>query len=99
MMWDDRCQQRRRTSIAAHIVLEESSAMIACIVRDLTPGGACLELTPPAQLPRRFGLVIDPGSEMRQCDLVWRHENRVGVEFIPAQRDLAPAAQVSGDPN
>jgi hypothetical protein len=97
MMWDDRRHQRRRTSIAANIILEESSAMIACIVRDLTSGGACLELTPPAQVPRRFGLAMDPSSEVRQCDLVWQHENRVGVEFIEAQRDPTPAAQVSDD--
>jgi PilZ domain len=69
-------------SIAATIILEDSSAMIECIIRDLTPGGACLEFTPLAQLPRRFGLLIDPTSEKRRCDVVWQHENRVGVEFV-----------------
>jgi PilZ domain len=98
MMWDDRRHQRRRTSIAANIILEESSAMIACIVRDLTLGGACLELTPPAQVPRRFGLVMDPSPQVRQCELVWQHENRVGVEFIETQRGVPLAAPGSDDP-
>jgi hypothetical protein len=80
-MWDDRKYPRRPTFILGKIVLDQPPSTVECVIRDLTPDGACLELAPQMQLPDRFALVVEPSSARRPCRIVWQDKNRVGVEF------------------
>ncbi len=50
-----------------------------CRVVDLSAGGACLELSGAASLPRNFELVV--GAVRKKCKVVWRAGWRVGVSF------------------
>ncbi len=54
---------------------------IDCVVRNLSPAGACLELDCPGSLPDQFSLIIRPENVRRSCRLIWRGENRLGVRF------------------
>lgn len=56
-------------------------AGIDCVVRNLSPAGACLELECPGSLPDQFSLIIRPENVRRSCQLIWRGENRLGVRF------------------
>src|SRR4051812_17678779 len=45
---------------------------IECTVRNLSPGGAAIEVASPAGLPRSFVLVIESDQLIRRCRPVWR---------------------------
>jgi len=54
---------------------------IDCTVRNISQGGARLEVTTPVGLPGSFILVIAADRFMRDCRTVWNTEKRVGVTF------------------
>ena len=56
------------------------SAVIDCAILDVSDRGARLELSTTKELPSDFVLKLTEG-ERRECKVVWRDENRVGVEF------------------
>lgn len=55
---------------------------IECIVRNISSGGACLELERRATLPDDFSLLIKPECVRRTCRLVWQSSLRAGVQFV-----------------
>jgi hypothetical protein len=71
----------RMPALARARVLLSRARWIDCVVRDLSPGGACLELLDPAQLPERFEIALDGDPLNRSCRIVWRQIWRVGVAF------------------
>jgi hypothetical protein len=54
---------------------------IDCMVRNLSQGGARLEVATPFGLHGSFTLVIATDHFMRDCHTVWSIEKRVGVAF------------------
>jgi PilZ domain len=56
------------------------STIIECAILDVSDRGARLELSTPNELPSDFVLKLTEGNR-RQCKVVWRDVNRVGVEF------------------
>jgi hypothetical protein len=54
--------------------------LIQCGIRNISLGGACLELSEKAELPDEVTLVI--GNVMRQAKIVWRKWNQIGIMFL-----------------
>jgi hypothetical protein len=54
---------------------------IECTVRNLSAGGAALDLANPVGLPASFTLVIEADQLIRRCRPVWRNHRRIGVAF------------------
>ncbi|MBN8986683.1 MAG: PilZ domain-containing protein [Rhizobiales bacterium] len=54
---------------------------IDCMVRNISQGGARLEVASPVGLPGSFTLVIANDDFMRDCHTVWHKDRRVGVAF------------------
>ena len=74
---------REPSSESAEIVYGLNKS-INCVIRDLSSYGACLEVAPPANsvsLPDQFLLFRSSSRSMRNCKVVWRSFQRVGVEF------------------
>ena len=82
----DRSNRRehfRRTVIkGARIIFNDGKSTLNCRVRDMTAGGARLDLPTQQLLPHEFELQVS-GSPMRRCGLRWAHGNFVGVRFLP----------------
>jgi PilZ domain len=79
----NRREQFRRTVLkGARIVFNERQSTLNCRVRDMTDGGARLDLSTQQLLPHEFELQVS-GSLMRRCGLRWAHGNFVGVRFLP----------------
>ena len=53
--------------------------VVTCIMRDLSTGGACLELTEAVMVPDSFDLITDTVCHV--CQVVWRREQIMGVLF------------------
>jgi hypothetical protein len=66
-------------SKTATIIIDEKSPTLRCTVIDISAGGACLEVANPERLPDRFDLLH--GKLKKCCLVVWRREQRVGVQF------------------
>ena len=72
---------RRRTNVQGLISLRGRIAM-GCIVRNLSQGGALLEVTRPEFLPGRFRLLLEAASFETDCEVVRRSPNGIGVRFL-----------------
>ncbi|MFZ0526840.1 MAG: PilZ domain-containing protein [Xanthobacteraceae bacterium] len=54
---------------------------ITCRIRDISEGGACLEVASQFGIPDDFNLVIGPDNWHCSCHVAWRKANRIGVAF------------------
>jgi hypothetical protein len=79
-MDENRGSQRLRTFKGGSIIFGLAAA-VDCIVRNMSASGACLEIKGPVGIPDYFTLVIKPECVKRNCRVVWRSAERIGVLF------------------
>jgi hypothetical protein len=84
VMQNLRRMQRTQMIKSGKIVLADSVATIDCVVCDLTNLGAGLRISPGDSVPNIFELVFDSSLFSRSCQVRWKHNERLGVEFTPA---------------
>lgn len=77
-----RAQFRRTVIKGARIIFNDGMSTLNCRVRDMTAGGARLDLSTQQLLPHEFELQVS-GSTIRRCGLRWAHGTFVGVHFLP----------------
>jgi hypothetical protein len=53
-----------------------------CIVRNMSEGGAALEIASPIGIPDEFALYFKPDMVKRNCHVTWRKAERIGVRFV-----------------
>jgi PilZ domain len=84
MAAEHRKSTRRAVSQGARIALVDGSILGTCQVCDVSVTGARLELKPSMfQVPDHFLLLLSyDGRLRRQCAVVWRTRDSIGVEFI-----------------
>jgi hypothetical protein len=56
-------------------------AGIDCTVRNISEGGAALEVASVVGIPNDFSLVIPSDNLNHKCRVVWRKPTRIGVTF------------------
>ena len=54
---------------------------VDCTVRNISSGGAQLDVSNPLLLPHAFTLFIETDQFMRRCHPVWCSDTRIGVAF------------------
>ena len=54
---------------------------IDCLVRNMSDGGANLEVESQTGVPSSFELLIEIENSNHHCHVVWRKARRIGVEF------------------
>lgn len=73
----------RRTTLRHRVLkagtIEFGGGAINCMVRNLSPIGAALDVTTPVGIPEHFTLIAD-GSH-KPCRIIWRGQKRIGIEF------------------
>lgn len=79
-MIEKRTSQRYRVFKGATIAFEGSG--IACTIRNMSAGGAAIELEAPVTLPQSFTLSITRDNVVRNCRPIWRSDRRVGLAFV-----------------
>lgn len=77
---------RLPTEMGAQIFAPGQRSSVPCIVRDISPAGAKLEIDNGWVLPRSFWLRIDGHTHMYFCMVVWRKDAHMVVDF-PSSRD------------
>ena len=76
-----RSARRARTLKGGRIIINGGYSGLGCTVRNITEGGAMLQLGETIGVPTRFELEIEPSQPRRQCTVRWRTETHIGVSF------------------
>jgi hypothetical protein len=79
-------QERRRSARthvfkAAQLITPGRHKVIGCTVRDLSAGGACLEVANAQGMPPFLELSLDWFRSFRRCEVRRRSASRLGVAF------------------
>lgn len=81
-MNDQRRNARLRTPYkGGRINFDGAIPGMDCIIKNLSEGGACLDVLSEAVPTDRFRLVIKPEFISRDCEVVWRRPQKIGVRF------------------
>ena len=78
---DEKRKILRQRTLKAGTINFNRAAGIDCRVRNLSPGGACLEVATQLGIPDDFVLVVESDHLKQPCHVVWRTATRMGVEF------------------
>jgi len=80
---NQRKSKRRVIQQGARIVLTDGSFLGRCRICDVSASGACLEFTGADTVPDSFIVLLSyDGRLRRNCSVVWRSGNSIGVEFV-----------------
>jgi hypothetical protein len=78
---DLRRSVRARTLFGGRIVFHDGVYSYDCIVRDMSEGGARLEIPEARMIPRRFYFLTTKAEVAYDSELVWRTRMMAGVKF------------------
>jgi len=78
---DERRKVQRHRTLKAGSITFNRNAGVDCRVRNLSPVGACLEVTSQIGIPDDFLLVVESDHVKMPCHVIWRTATRLGVEF------------------
>ena len=74
-----------RTEIEEPAFVSAGGSVMSCMVRNISPEGAAIDVDNPAFVPRQFRLVMAKDrSVVHECRVAWIQENRIGLTFVKA---------------
>ncbi|MDK9696101.1 MAG: hypothetical protein OEL76_06910 [Siculibacillus sp.] len=76
-----RREMRRRALLGGHVVMNNRSSTLDCLVRSLAEHGARLQFGGTPWLPEEFELRIDGRNMRRKARKVWMRDGEMGVEL------------------
>jgi hypothetical protein len=92
----DGMEERRRfprTEVNEPAFVSSGGSVMRCSVRNVSPEGCAIEVAEPAFVPQRFRLVMAADSSIvRECQIAWIQQNRIGVVFVEAPQAAPHAA-------
>ena len=78
----DEKREAPRHRVLKHGVLAfDGGGSVDCMVRNISPNGARLDVASPIGLPEAFTLLIEVDHFKRHCHTVWSHDKLIGVVF------------------
>ena len=80
-MAERRSSERRRVLKGAKIVWNNGSSVLDCTMRNVSKGGAMLEVTNTMSIPEEFELRWDNNAKKQQCVVVRRKLCSLSVKF------------------
>jgi hypothetical protein len=71
-----------RTEVNEPAFVSAGGSVMSCMVRNISPEGAAIDVENPAFVPSHFRLVMTNGSIVHECRIAWIQQKRIGVTFI-----------------
>jgi PilZ domain len=94
-------EERRRfprTEINEPAFVSSGGSVLRCTVLNISAEGCAIEVNEPAFVPQRFRLVMaNDSSIVRDCQIAWIQQHRIGVTFVEAPQ-AAQRAPETADP-
>jgi hypothetical protein len=84
-----RAERRMRTLKRARIVFNHGQSVFDCTIRNLSPGGALIEVPSMQGMPMQFEIAMGEITERRPCSVQWRTERMMGVRFDDGAKKAA----------
>ena len=85
-MEEKRKHPRTETEEIAYV--SSGGSVMRCVVRNVSPEGAAIDVENAAFVPQNFRLVMAKDSSIvRECRVAWIKQNRIGLTFIDVARD------------
>ncbi|MBV9556443.1 MAG: hypothetical protein JO254_05150 [Pseudolabrys sp.] len=81
LLMNERRKVPRFRTLKGGSITFDRVAGLPCIIRNLTNLGACIDVEGHTTVPNNFSLIIQPEIICRDCAVIWRNGQRVGVEF------------------
>jgi hypothetical protein len=78
---DLRRSVRVRAFLGGRIVFNDGAYSYECVVRDMSEGGARVEIPAARMLPRRFYFLTSKEDVAYDAELVWRTRLMAGIKF------------------
>jgi hypothetical protein len=78
----DERRKHPRTEIEEPGLVSVGGSVMSCVVRNISPEGAAIEVDNPAFVPARFRLVMANGTKVHECSVAWIRKNQFGLTFI-----------------
>ncbi|HLZ01401.1 MAG TPA: PilZ domain-containing protein [Bradyrhizobium sp.] len=75
-------RKHKRTEINEPGLVSAAGSVMSCVVRNISPDGAAIDVENPAFVPARFRLVMDNGATVHECSVAWIQKNRIGLAFV-----------------
>ena len=79
-MQEQRKTHRTKTYLMAHIGHQDLT--IECVVRNLSPRGAMVQLDPASEIPKNVNISIPVKGKSYAAQIVWRQLGRAGLVFL-----------------
>ena len=89
-MSEHRSSPRIRSLLGGRIEFNHRQSTMDCLVREMSEGGAKLEVTHSVTIPDEFDLVIPSKDQHFHAVVRWRQAKFLGVEFMNLQPAVAP---------
>jgi PilZ domain len=72
-----------RTEIDEPAYVSSGGAVMPCVVRNISPEGAAIDVENPAFVPSHFRLVMaKDASIVHECRIAWIKQHRIGLTFV-----------------
>ena len=82
---------RIRTMLGAQLIYANGRMSAAATIRNMSDTGAKLSLDAAVPLPQEFEVSIPQKGQRLRARLVWRNGMEIGVAFLGATAEAAPA--------
>jgi hypothetical protein len=93
-IWRKSMDEKRkypRVDIDEPAYVSSGGSVMSCVVRNISPEGAAIDVENPAFVPQSFRLVMAKDSSVRDCQVIWIQQKRIGVAFVaPPQEPADP---------
>ncbi len=81
-MANRRTDHRRRVLKGANLYFNKGYGAFDCTVKNISSGGALVEMEDSSGLPSMFDFNIKGESENRTATISWRKNGRAGIRFL-----------------
>jgi hypothetical protein len=71
-----------RTEIDEPAYVSSGGSVMSCVVRNISPEGAAIDIENPEFVPQHFRLVMAKGASVHDCEIAWIRQKRIGVAFV-----------------
>jgi hypothetical protein len=71
-----------RLEINEPAYVSSGGSVMSCVVRNISPEGAAIDIENPAFVPQRFRLVVAKDSSVHECQIAWIQHKRIGITFV-----------------
>ncbi len=75
-------RKHQRTEINEPGYVSAGGSVMRCMVRNISPEGAAIDVENPAFVPAQFRLVLAGDSSTHECRVIWIREKRIGLAFV-----------------